>query len=64
MLGYVDSIGCKNIISCETDLTATQLDLMSTQIDLNLTKSAQTNSTRNDEIDPTRLWNERMGHIR
>jgi hypothetical protein len=64
MLGYVDSIRFKNIISSETDLTVTQIDLMSTQINLNLTKSAQNNSKRNDEIDLTRLWNERMGHIR
>jgi transposase InsO family protein len=36
---------------------------MSTQLDLTRTKFVQTDSKRHDELDPTRLWHERMGHI-
>jgi hypothetical protein len=36
---------------------------MSTQLDSTQAKSVQTNSTRHDEIDLTKLWHERMGHI-
>jgi hypothetical protein len=56
LLGNVDSTGCNNIIAPEVDLTSTQLDL--TRVEL-----VQTDSTRHDKIDPTRLWHERMGHI-
>jgi transposase InsO family protein len=63
LLGNVDSTGCNNIVSPEIDSTVTRLDSMSTQLDSTRAKSVQTDSTRHDEIDLTRLWHERMGHI-
>ena len=36
---------------------------MSTQINLTRANLVQIDSTRHDEIDPTNLWHERMGHI-
>ena len=36
---------------------------MLTQLDLTRTKFVQTDSKRHDELNPTRLWHERMGHI-
>jgi hypothetical protein len=36
---------------------------MSTQINSTRANSVQIDSTRHDEIDPTNLWHERMGHI-
>jgi hypothetical protein len=63
LLGNVDSTGCNNIISPEIESTVTQLDSMLTQLNSTRAKSVQTDSTRHDELDPTRLWHERMGHI-
>jgi hypothetical protein len=62
-LRNVDSIGCNNIISLEIDSTVTRLDLMSTQLDSTRGKLVQIDSTRNNELDPTRLWHKRVGHI-
>jgi hypothetical protein len=56
MLGNVDSTGCNSIIAPKVELNLTQID--STQAE-----SVQTDSTRHDKINPTMLWNERMGHI-
>jgi hypothetical protein len=36
---------------------------MSTQLDLNLAKMVKIDSTRHHEVDPTKLWHERMRHI-
>jgi hypothetical protein len=56
LLGSVELIGCNNIVSSEVDSNLTQLN--PTQA-----VSVQNNSTRHDKIDPTRLWNNKMGHI-
>jgi hypothetical protein len=63
LLGNVKSTRCNNIVAPEIESTVTQPDVMLTQLDSNRAKSVQTNLTRHDELDPTRLWRERMGKI-
>jgi hypothetical protein len=63
LLGNIHSTRCNNIIALEIDSNMTQLELMLTQLDSTRDKSVQINSTRHEEIDPTRIWHERMRHI-
>jgi hypothetical protein len=63
LLGNVDSTGCKKIISPKIKSIVTQLDSMLTQLDSNQANSIQTNLTQHDELEPTKLWHKRMGHI-
>jgi hypothetical protein len=56
LLGNFKSTICNSIISLEVNLTLTQLG--STWAD-----SIQTEATRHDKINPTKLWQKRMGHI-
>jgi hypothetical protein len=63
LLGNVNSTRLNNIISPKIELNVTRIDSMSTQIDSIRDKLVQINSIRHDEIDPTNLWHERMGHI-
>jgi hypothetical protein len=61
--GNIESSRCNNIFSPEIDSNVTPIDSMSTKIDLTRVNSVQIDSTRHDELDPTKLWHEMMGHI-
>jgi hypothetical protein len=55
LLGNVDLTRCNNIIYPKFELTATQPDSMSTQLNSTRSKSIQTDSTRHDDIDLTKV---------
>jgi hypothetical protein len=49
LIEIFDSIGCNNIVVPEVDSTQAE--------------SIQTKSTSHHKVNPTMIWNEKMGHI-